>query len=181
MQISTKVVTQLVITEAKGQRFRFRTITVMLEDTEPKAGKISITHDGKTWNGYWGSMSTPIVPFFISSDATYLGANLGAPTSREYDANATEKEAKRYLKARWRDKELDLETYQELLGKVPGGMPEPHHCGALLSAVFGPDWPQFLKGKTTDSYLHFIELVEVVQQALRQLSQTPTEQGDKAA
>ncbi|WP_274644230.1 hypothetical protein [Pseudomonas serbica] len=181
MQIATKVVTQIVITEAKGKKYGFSTITVMLEDTAHHAGKISITHDGKTWNGYWGSMGSTIVPFFIGCDSTYLGGNLGAPASSEYDFKATEREAKRYLKERRRDKEIDLEAYQELLSKIPGGMRDPHHDGSLLSAVFGPDWPHCLKSKTTEQYLHFIEMVEVVQQALRQMTNTPTEQGAQAA
>jgi hypothetical protein len=181
MKIATKVVTQIEITEAKGQNFGFSIITVMLEDTAPNAGKISITHDGKTWNGYWGSMGSTIAPFFIGADATYLGGNLGAPTSSEYDNKATEQEAKRYLKERRRDKEIDQETYRDLSSKIPGGMRDPHHAGPLLSAIFGPDWPHCLKYKTTDRYLHFIEMVEVVQQALRQFTSVPAEQGAQAA
>jgi hypothetical protein len=181
MQISTKVVTQIEITEAKGKNFGFSTITVMIEDTAPKAGKISITHAGKTWNGYWGSMGSTMAQFFIGADATYLGGNLGAPTPDEYDAKATEKEAKSYLKERLRDRDIDSETYQDLMRQVPGGMRDPHHVGELLSAVFGPDWPHCLKYKTTEGYLRFIELVEVVQKALRQLSQVPAEQGAAAA
>lgn len=181
MQIATKVVTQIEITEAKGPSFGFSTITVMIEDTAPKAGKISITHDGKTWNGYWGSMGSTMAQFFISADATYLGGNLGAPTVSEYDAKATEKEAKNYLKERLRGREIDPETYQDLMRQVPGGMRDPHHSGELLSAVFGPDWPHSLKYKTTERYLHFIEMVEVVQQALRQLTNALGEQGAQAA
>lgn len=181
MQIATKVVTELIITEAKGKKFGFAPITVMLEDLGPNAGKISITHDGTTWNGYWGSMGSTIAPFFIGADASYLGGNLGAPTSSEYDHKATEQEAKRYLKERRREKEIDQETYRELISKIPGGMRDPYYAGPLLSAVFGPDWPHCLKSKTTERYLHFIEMVEVVQQALRQLTKSPAEQGAEAA
>lgn len=49
-----------------------------------------------------------------------------------------------------------------------------------MTEVFGPDWPQFCRQKPTDRYLHFMELIKVVQAALRQhLNLTPTV--DKAA
>lgn len=181
MHIATKVVTQLEITEAKGEKFKFGTIQVVFEDTAPNAGKIAITHDGQTWNGYWGSMGSTLVPFFCGADATYLGGNLRAPSSSEYDVKATRREAKRYLRERRRDKEISAEDFKELNSQVDGRLTDPQQEGQLLSAIFGPDWPHSLQYKTTDRYLHFIELVEVVQEALRRYTQPADEQSAKAA
>lgn len=181
MHIETKVVTQLEITKAKGKKFKFGTILVMYEDVAANAGKISITHDGETWNGYWGSMGSTLVPFFCGADPSYLGGNLRAPSSMEYDQKATLREAKRYLRERRREREISADEFKELNAKVEGRLIDPQHDGRLLSEIFGPDWPHCLQHKTTERYLQFIELVEVVQEALKRHSKPAEGRAKKAA
>ena len=177
MLIQTKVVTQIIVSCARTDKQAFLPITLMLEDVGPNAGKISITHDGETWNGYWGSMGcNSIAQFFINESASYLSGNLGAPTYGEYDLKATRKYAIEVLKERKANRKIDHKTRMRLQKAASAGMRDPMAEHELMTEVFGPDWPQFCKQRPTDSYLHFIELIKVVQTALRQhLNLTPTE------
>lgn len=181
MLIQTKMVTQIIVSGARTDKQGFLPITLMLEDVGSNAGKISITHDGETWNGYWGSMGcNSIAQFFVNETASYLSGNLGAPTYGEYDLKATRKHALEVLKERKVLREIDHATRMRLQKAVSGGMRDPMAEHELMTEVFGPDWPQFCKQKPTDRYLHFMELIKVVQVALRQhLNLNPTV--DKAA
>lgn len=176
MLIQEKVVTQLVISGARTDNQAFLSITLMLEDVAPNQGKISITHDGQTWNGYWGSMGcNSIAEFFTRENASYLSGNLGAPNEQEYDRKATHKEAVRVLKERKVNREIDHHTRMRLQIAARAGMRDPMAEQELMIEVFGPDWIHFCKHKPTDRYLHFMELIRVVQAALRQhFSLTPT-------
>lgn len=169
MLIQTKAVTQIIVSGAKTDKQGFLPITLMLEDVGPNAGKISITHDAQTWNGYWGSMGcNSIAEFFIRESASYLSGNLGAPTYGEYDLKETRKEALRVLKERKANREIDHDTRMRLQIAARAGMRDPMVEHELMTEVFGPDWTHFCKQKPTDRYLHFMELIKVVQIALRQ-------------
>jgi hypothetical protein len=176
MLIQTKVVTQIIVSGARTDKQGFLPITLMLEDVEANAGRISITHDGQTWNGYWGSMGcNSIAQFFVNESASYLSGNLGAPPYGEYDLKGTRKYAVEVLKERKAQREIDHATRMRLQVAVSAGMHDPMAEHELMTEVFGPDWPQFCKQKPTDRYLHFMELIKVVQAALRQhLNLTPT-------
>ncbi len=52
MKIETSTVTKLTITEVA----RLDPITVILEDIEPRKGKIIIECYGKSWSSYWGGL-----------------------------------------------------------------------------------------------------------------------------
>lgn len=126
MLIQTKVVTQIIVSGARTDKQGFLPITLMLEDVEPNAGKISITHDGETWNGYWGSMGcNSIAQFFINESASYLSGNLGAPAYGEYDLKATRKYAIEVLKERKANREIDHDTRMRLQIAARAGMRDP--------------------------------------------------------
>lgn len=69
MKVQASNVQKMLITEVPG----LDPVTVILEDIEPRKGKIIIECYSKSWSAYWGGMGDRnIAEFFCSCNDHYL-------------------------------------------------------------------------------------------------------------
>lgn len=187
MKIETSTVTKLTITEVA----RLDPITVILEDIEPRKGKIIIECYGKSWSSYWGGMgSDTIAQFFGSMDEHYLAKNLSDISADITDGDSIKDGAfRQIIVLRWgkmvrsrlsvdgyvrigRD-EITTAEARELWEEVDSadfgsdGWSDPK----LMQKVFGDEWWYRLPTKPNPDYQYLCRIINAVQAALKQCEQ----------
>lgn len=145
MEIEQSTVTKLTISGAKA----LDPISVILEDLEPRKGKITITCYGKAWTAYWGGMGErTIAQFFYSCDQHYLVCNLSDIRSKITDVNKFNEDA------------LALDEDHEYIE-------DPFSDHDLLIRLYGEDYYMCLPEKPNPDYKYLCRIILAVQEALK--------------
>ena len=78
MQLIAKPLTQLTILGAMRAPGlgALDPINVIIDNTGPTAGHITITCYGRAWTAYWSSMGTDLASFFCRCDPDYICDNM---------------------------------------------------------------------------------------------------------
>lgn len=148
MEIEQSTVTKLTISGAKA----LDPISVILDDLEPRKGKITITCYGKAWTAYWGGMGErTIAQFFYSCDQHYLAGNLSDIRSEIPDVDKINEDI---LKA-----EITVDSVDHI--------ENPQNNHELMVEVYGPDWYCNLPEKPNPNYQYLCRIILAVQEALK--------------
>lgn len=183
MKIETSTVTKLTITGAPA----LDPITVILEDIEPRKGKIIIECYGKSWSAYWGGMGDrTIAQFFCSMDEHYIAKNLDQGIdSSIVDSDSIKDGALRQVIAMRRGRmiksflmpgklfrygrdDITLDDARELWGEIEDadfgddGWRQPD----LMQRIFGDEWWCLTPTKPNPDYQYLCRIICAVQQAL---------------
>lgn len=184
MKIEKSTVTKLTITGAPA----LDPITVILEDIEPRRGKIIIECYGKSWSSYWGGMGErTIAQFFCSCDEHYIAKNLDQGIHASVvDADSIKDGALRHViflrrgrmigsfgnpdrKHRVGRDEITKDEARDLWDEVDcadfgdDGFRQPE----LMQKVFGDEWWYRLPEKPNPDYQYLCRIINAVQQALQ--------------
>lgn len=178
MKIEQTQITKLLLSDLMGEPHKLDPVTVILEDLEPRRGKIIIECYGKSWSSYWGGMGDcTIAQFFADCSADYLIGNL-APTLRSWMFNGealAEKVKKTVIKAR-RDGDFTADEAREHFDDADllrDATSIDYLAGAhyeLMQAVFGDEWwhEADRSDKPNPDYLYLQRIVLAVQAGLRE-------------
>lgn len=177
MKIEQTQITKLLLSELMGEPHMLDPVTVILEDLEPRRGKIIIECYGKSWSAYWGGMGDrSIAQFFADCSTGYLIGNLD-PQLRSWSFNGkalVDKVKKAVISARrGRDFTADeAREYFDEADQLKDASSIDYLAGAhyeLMQAVFGDEWwhEADRSDKPNPDYLYLQRIVLAVQAGLR--------------
>lgn len=174
MKIQSSKIEKVYITELD----HLDPVTVILEDIEPRKGKIIIECYGKSWSAYWGGMGNrTIAEFFCSCDEQYIAGNLdGGLRSYIPDFESFGDVFKQRL--------LQMRLYNEIDHDEAFDMCRIHHeeiaaCEShdglhqhdrVLSRVLGEEWWYEIPDRPNPDYQYLCRIIKAVQMALRSMS-----------
>lgn len=155
-------------------------IRVVLEDLEPRKGRITLSCFDQAWTAYWGGMGDrTMAQFFARCSPDYLVRNLKRGIRHSVvDWEAVPVAARRAVCAQRRAGDLDADTAREHFDDIESADFSIEEYGMhrdLMHAVFGDDWWHALPEKPNTDYVWLASIVEAVQQALREHTLAPVD------
>lgn len=173
MQLKVTSVTKILLTDLDE---RLDPISIVLEDIEPRKGKIIIECFGESWSSYWGGMGDRTISEFVRScDNEYLIDKL-APhlNSVVGDFDNLESWFKSNVIKLRREGDLDKGDASELWGDISlwcvNDEPFLHsEKGSLIAyKIFGDRWWELLPEKANHKYVYLDKIVTTVKQGLEE-------------
>jgi hypothetical protein len=166
MKIESSQVTKIRLSELD----RLDPVTVILEDIEPRKGKIIIECYGQSWSSYWGGMGDrTITEFFCSCNNEYLIGNLssGLRCTVE-DCDNLDEWMKRGVIDQRKERNLDANDARELWDEIDLWCEnDPQFLygsdGARLALkCIGEEWWNSLPQKENSDYQYLSRIVDAV-------------------
>ena len=178
MKISNSKVTKLLIEDI----IELDPISVILEDIEPRKGKIIIECYGESWSAYWGGMgSHSLSEFFRISSNQYIIGYL-APTM---DASVVcyddlDEFLKKKLCEERRLLEFNKEEARELFNKIEEECQNEKdwaqyspEAADIFETLFGEMWFTFAPEVENHKYKYLSRIVDTVKAALGKATEEP--------
>lgn len=186
MKVSTSNIKKLLIEDVLSSH-KLDPVTVILEDIEPRKGKIIIECYGQSWSAYWGGMGdSSIAEFFCSCDKHYIAGNLSSLRSQITDYNAVsdmiKKNVREQIAELLHERRGSFIGYDEArrkyddLADAYNDVPticdrhDLENNSVLMSSIYGNEWRYelTLPQKPNPDYQYLCRIITTVQEALRE-------------
>ena len=149
------------------------TISVFLEDYEPRKGKITISCYDKSWHSYWGGMGNQTISeFFTSCDNHYLAKNLSSISSSVTDCDALRVKIKELTNDHYEDDDDTIELYEEIdaLGDDREWDAWLQNNFKVMSEIFGEEWWYIIPTQINPEYKYLCKIIDTVKESLESIN-----------
>lgn len=181
MKIETSEIMQLTITDVSD----LDPIRVMIEDTRPGAGRITLSCYRESWSAEWGAMGNThkVADFFCFCDPHYLIKNIaGHIPQMVFSSEEALKKSKKAILARRRGLQfdcsvldiLDKKEARELWDEVEDSNIENAERwedlpSRLMEKLYGDEWWFAANAEAPNGkYQYLTRIIQTVQDALKQ-------------